>query len=70
MKPTTRINFEVTHEMKKIITDVKTLTGATTIVEVFKRAIALYVLVHRESKDGSKLVIHKKDGSNETIILL
>jgi hypothetical protein len=56
--------------MKKIITDVKTLTGATTIVEVFKKAIALYVLVHRESKDGSKLVIHKKDGSNETIILL
>lgn len=70
MKPTTRINLEVSHELKQTLTEVKTKTGATTLVEVFKRAIALYSLIHQEYQEGSKLIIHKKDGTTETIIIL
>jgi hypothetical protein len=67
MKSTTRINLEVSHELKQTFEDVKSRTGATSLVEVFKRALALYALV---LQNGSKLTIHKKDGTAETIILL
>jgi hypothetical protein len=67
VKPTTRINLEVSHELKQTFEDVKSQTGATSLVEVFKRALSLYALV---LQNGSKLTIHKKDGTTETIILL
>jgi hypothetical protein len=70
VKPTTRINLEVSHELKQTLTEVKAKTGATTLVEVFKRAIALYALIHQESQDGSKIIINKKDGTTETIVIL
>jgi hypothetical protein len=70
MKETTRINLEVSQEYKQTLVNLKNKTGASSIVEVFKRAIAVFVTLQRESAKGSSIVIRKQDGTEERILFL
>jgi hypothetical protein len=70
MKETTRINLEVTPEYKQTLVDLKNKTGASSIVEVFKRAIAVFATLQQESATGSSIIIRRQDGAEERILFL
>lgn len=66
MKDKIRINLDVTPHFKTMMKSTQKRTGNATMVEVIRRAMALYDMA-TDLPDGSRLVIHHKDGQQETV---
>lgn len=57
-------------EVKEIVKQIQQRTGASTIVEVFRRALALYLMVLDQQAAKGKVVLEDADGTREAIRLL
>jgi len=64
-----RLNFEVSEETRNNLESLKIRTEASSLSEVFRKALALYDLAQTETDNGNKLILETPTG-RETIILL
>ncbi|RYG88856.1 MAG: hypothetical protein EON58_19695 [Alphaproteobacteria bacterium] len=62
--------MEVSPRIKNQIKELQEKTSATSLVEVFRNALALYDMVVDTEKGGGKLVLEMADGEREVIKLL
>ena len=74
MKPKGRAGKRLTLELKsEAHAKMKTLqndTGAASITEVIKRALAVYEYVHDTKKSGGAIIVRDATGKETEIILL
>lgn len=62
-------SFDFDPKLTKAIDQLKKDIGATSRSEVLRRAIALLQVANKASKEGSDLIIKKKDHTEKHIIL-
>ena len=65
-----RLTFEFTDEVHAKLIEVKERSGSASIVEVVRRALAVYDLLSDHTAQGGKVVAVHKDGVQEVIRLL
>jgi hypothetical protein len=65
-----RLNFEVTPELKDSLVGLQDRTKSISITEVFRKALALLDMVTFHNEQGGSLILHHKDGREETIRIL
>lgn len=65
-----RINLDITPEAKKALQGLQERTEASSLIEVIRRAIALYDLVDSQTEEGNALIVRRMDGTETQIILL
>jgi hypothetical protein len=64
--PTNRFEVRMSDELVKEFEDIQQETGLNG-AEVFRRAIALYKIAKRASKDGEKVILRAKDRERELV---
>ncbi|MEO5917616.1 MAG: hypothetical protein ABIS50_25525 [Luteolibacter sp.] len=69
-RETVRINLEVTPSVRDQIKELRVKSEATSLAEVFRRALAIYELVIDFQKQGGKIVLESRDGERETLRIL
>lgn len=71
-KPTDRIrlSLDITAKVKDQIEALQEESEAPTIVEVFRRALAVYQIVLAQYKANGKVILEHADGSREALRLL
>jgi hypothetical protein len=70
MRPMTEpTSFRFDSVLMNSIDDLKESSGATTRVDVIRRAIALYNVAQAAKCSGGKLVIHTKHNTQREIVL-
>ena len=65
-----RLNLEISKEQNTQLKLLREDTGAASIVEVIRRALKLYTLLHAHSRAGGKIVLREADGVERTVVLL
>ena len=60
----------MTPEAKEQIEQVQRKSRASTTIEVFRKALALYELILDQQADNGKVVLENADGSREVLRLL
>lgn len=62
-----RLHLSMPPKTKGLLDDLQTRTGAGTMSEVIRRALALLDIVSQEQESGGQFFIQKKDGSQTRI---
>lgn len=65
----TRLSLEVPKKTRDQIDDLVTRSGASSLTEVIRRALALYDLVLEHKDEEGTVVLRHKDGREEVIHL-
>jgi metal-responsive CopG/Arc/MetJ family transcriptional regulator len=65
-----RLSLEVPKETRDQIDDIVKRSGAASLTEVIRRALALYDLVLEHEHEDGKIVLRYKDGREEVIRLI
>jgi hypothetical protein len=65
-----RLNFEVTPGLKQDLKDLQERTKSVSVVEVFRRALALLDMVTSHVQKGGTVSLKYKDGREEVVRLL
>jgi hypothetical protein len=65
-----RLHLSMPPKTKGLLDDLQARTGAGTMSEVIRRALALLDIVSQEQKSGGQFFIQKKDGSQTRIEIL
>ena len=60
----------MTPEAKEQIEQVQRKSRASTTIEVFRKALAVYELILDQQADNGKIVLENADGSREVLRLL
>jgi hypothetical protein len=66
----TRLSLEVPKKTRDQINDLVGRSGASSLTEVVRRALALYDLVLEHEHEDGKIVLRHKDGREEVIRLI
>ena len=66
----TRLSLDVNPDLKRRIELVQRKSNASTLIEVFRKAMALYELVLDQQAAKGKVVLENADGSHETLRLI
>jgi hypothetical protein len=69
-KEKVRLSLDVTPEAKEQIEQVQRKSRASTTIEVFRKALALYELILDQQADNGKVVLENADGSREVLRIL
>jgi len=69
-KEKVRLSLDLMPEAKAHLDEVQRKSRASTIIEVFKKALALYELVLDQQASNGKIVLENADGSREVLRLL
>lgn len=64
------MSMDVTPEAKDRLESVQRKSGAGTLIEVFKKAMALYELVLDQQASKGKVILENSDGSREVLRIL
>lgn len=72
MKPKgkTRLSMDLSTTAKLNIDNLQKRSGAISMAEVVRRALAVYDLVVTEQSNGSKLIIRNESGNEKEVIFL
>lgn len=62
--------MDVTPELKTRLEDLQKRSHATTMVEVFKKSLALYDLVLNQYETKGRIILENDDGTREVLRLL
>lgn len=62
--------MDVTPEARDKLESVQRKSGASTLIEVFKKAMALYELVLDQQATNGKVILENPDGSREVLRIL
>ena len=65
-----RLSFDVSPEVLDDLRELQNKTQASSLLEVFRRSLAVYEMVVDCINDGGKLILADKDGKQETIRLI
>ena len=65
-----RLSLDVDAKAKAQIEIIRKRTGAASLTDIIRRAVALYDLVTEHVGQGGKLVFRHADGREETLRLL
>lgn len=66
-EPTVRLNLEIAKRVRDRLERLKHTSGADSLTEVIRRALTVYDVLLQVGEEGSKLVVHHRDGSKETL---
>jgi hypothetical protein len=65
-----RLTIEVPAKTRDQLTDIVQRSGASSLTEVIRRALALYDLILEHNSDDGKLVLRHKDGREEVLRII
>lgn len=65
-----RLNLELSERVRNRLDELQRISGAASVSEVIRRALALYDLATVERGRGTQLVLVHEDGREERILLL
>ena len=65
-----RLSLDVNPEVKDRLEEVQRKSHASTLIEVFKKSMALYELVLDQQAAKGKVILENADGSREVLRLL
>jgi hypothetical protein len=65
-----RLNLDLQTEVKERLDGLQERTGAASLTEVIRRALALYDLVVDHQKAGGRIQLYNRDGTVETLTIL
>jgi hypothetical protein len=69
-QPKTRLNLEMSEEVKRNLERLKTTTQADSLSEVFRRALAVYDFLWVSKMNGETAIVRTKDGKERELVLL
>ena len=69
-RETVRINLEVTPGVRDQIKELRVKSEASSLAEVFRRALAIYELFIDLQKGGGKIILESSEGERETLRIL
>lgn len=69
MNKMVRLNFNVDEKIKLELERLKTLSGSTSLVAVFQKALSTYALLLDERKSGSAIHVIPADGETKLLVL-
>lgn len=67
--PTTRLTLDLAEPVRERLNALKDQTEADTLVEVVRKALAVYDFLWTEKAKGAKLVVKTADGERELVLL-
>lgn len=70
MSAKTRLNLDITPKAKEALQDLQERTEAASLIEVIRRAVALYDLVVSQTEKGNAFFVRREDGTEMQIIIL
>ncbi len=62
-----RINLTLNPETKAELETLKHTTQKSSLVDVFRAALAVYKIISEHQQSGGKVIFQSKDGSSETV---
>lgn len=65
-----RINLEVSPQVRDQIKDLREKSAATSLAEVFRKALAVYDMVLDQQAAGGKVVLESATGEREIVRLI
>lgn len=65
----TRLNLALSEPVKQRIESIRDETGAESVTEVIRRAVAVYDLLITETAAGGKVVIKKRGKEKEVLLV-
>jgi hypothetical protein len=65
-----RLTIEVPAKTRDQLTDIVERSGASSLTEVIRRALALYDLILEHNADDGKLVLRHKNGREEVLRII
>jgi hypothetical protein len=65
-----RLNLELARDVHDQLQKIQTVTGAASLTEVIRRALALYDVVIEHTNERGKVVFKYPDDSEETLRLI
>jgi hypothetical protein len=68
--PTSRLTLDLPEPVRAKLDALRDHTHADSLVEVVRRALAVYDFLWAEKAEGGKLVIKLEDGTEREVILL
>ncbi len=69
-KPKVRLNLDLSPKVKEQLSELQTRTDAASLVEVIRRALAVYdMLLDHEAAKG-KIILENPDGTRERVRLI
>jgi hypothetical protein len=66
----TRLNLEMSEQVRKKLEDLREKTGADSLAEVIRKALAVYDFLWTEREKGSDLVVRDSDSNDREVVLL
>lgn len=69
-KPKVRLNLDLSPRVKDQLADLQKRTDAASLVEVIRRAVAVYDMFLDHESNGGKTILQNRDGSKELIKLI
>lgn len=67
--PRRQINFRATEEEQAQAEEAKRLGQHKSVTEVFRKALAIYVILRRHIAKGGKMILRNRRGKDETLML-
>lgn len=67
---TVRVNLEVSPQVRDHIKELQKKSDATSLAEVFRKALAAYDMLLDQKASGGKIVFESKDGEREVIRII
>lgn len=68
-KPTTRLTLDLSDEVRARLDRLKNQTGADSLTEVIRRALAVYDFCHRQKVDGMTVYVAGGGVEKEVVLL-
>lgn len=66
---TTRLNLDLNEQTKEKLERAKGLTQSSSMVDVVRRALALFIACLENEQQGGKVILKTKDGQESVIII-
>lgn len=65
-----RLNIDLDAKAKTELPKLQKKLGATTLIDVFRKALAVLEMIVDHQKAGGKVVLENKDGTREALRLI
>lgn len=69
-EPKIRLNLDLTPRAKELLEDLQARTEAASLVEVVRRAIALYDVAVEHAQNKGSFILESADGTREKLRIL
>lgn len=69
-RPTSRLTLDLAEPVRQRLDTLRNRTDADSLVEVVRRALAVYEFLWGEKAGGARLVVKREDGKEREVVLL